>query len=160
MIHLPHTHAHVTGFPLNTNWLLCYIIIAAADCLNKAPTHRHCSSKYTGNPCAHPPCIYTACSLHQQGSMLTLFARREDVLFMLEVAFDKHGSCQLIIRKRQHWKHNKHAEIKVNLNAKAWYFKQQCTSNFVAVRRRATPVLTWGHPHAQSQIHKEMAFSV
>lgn len=51
-----HTPTHVTGFPLNTNWLLCYIIIPAADCLNKAPTHRHCSSEYTGSPC---PILYS-----------------------------------------------------------------------------------------------------
>lgn len=74
MIHLPHTriHSHVTGFPLNTNWLLCYIIIAAADCLNKP--HARCSSEYTDSPC--PPCMYRACSLHQQGSILTLYSQK------------------------------------------------------------------------------------
>lgn len=36
MNHLPRTHPHVARFPLNTNCLLCYIIIAAADCLHKA----------------------------------------------------------------------------------------------------------------------------
>lgn len=57
MTHLPHTHPHVTGFPLNTNWLLCYIIIPAADCINKAPTHRHRRSEHTGSPCPHPLCV-------------------------------------------------------------------------------------------------------
>ena len=58
-----HTRPRVTGFPLNTNWSLGYIIIPAADCLNKAPTHRVWLS-------LQPLCIYTACCRHHPAPLL------------------------------------------------------------------------------------------